>query len=137
MSRHRAHDRAVSDLGSGMVGGPAAALVLARSDRTSVVVEQATARRDRSLLFAGTLCMQEVLHYSALQTGAAWLAASVTSMMMAGLSQALVTRIGPKLVMAFGMTLIGSGILWTTQAPVHAKFLANLAGPFVVAGPGT
>jgi MFS family permease len=90
-----------------------------------------------AFVFAGTLYMQEVLHYSALQTGAAWLAASVTSMMMAGISQALVTRIGPKVVMAIGMTLIGGGILWTTQAPVHGDFLANLLGPFVVAGAGT
>ncbi len=90
-----------------------------------------------AFVFAGTLYMQEVLHYSALQTGAAWLAASVTSMTMAGISQALVTRIGPKIVMAIGMTLIGTGILWTTQAPVHGNFLANLVGPFVVAGAGT
>jgi MFS family permease len=81
--------------------------------------------------------MQQVLHYSALQTGAAWLAASVTSMALAGISQLLVTRIGPKVVIAFGMTLIGTGIIWATQVPVHGHFLANLAGPFLVAGAGT
>ena len=32
-----------------------------------------------AFVFAGTLYMQQVLHYSALQTGAAWLAASVES----------------------------------------------------------
>jgi EmrB/QacA subfamily drug resistance transporter len=90
-----------------------------------------------AFVFAGTLYMQEVLHYSALQTGAAWLAASVTSMALAGLSQLLVTRIGAKAVMTVGMTLIGAGIVWATQVPVHAHFLANLAGPFVVAGAGT
>ena len=35
--------------------------------------------------------------------------------------------------MAFGMTVIGVGILWTTQAPVHGHFWANLFGPFLVA----
>ena len=90
-----------------------------------------------AFVFAGTLYMQQVLHYSALQTGAAWLAASVTSMALAGISQLLVTRIGPKVVMAFGMTLIGTGIIWATQVPVHGHFLANLTGPFVVAGAGT
>src|ERR1700752_3786969 len=35
------------------------------------------------------------------------------------------------------MTLIGSGIIWATQVPVHGHFLANLAGPLVVAGAGT
>ena len=90
-----------------------------------------------AFVFAGTLYMQQVLHYSALQTGAAWAAASVTSMALAGISQLLVTRIGPRIVMAIGMTLIGTGIIWATQVPVHGHFLANLAGPFVVAGAGT
>ena len=90
-----------------------------------------------AFVFAGTLFMQQVLHYSALQSGAAWLAASLTSMVFAGVSQLLVTRIGARVVMVFGMTLIAAGIAWATQVPVHAHFLADLAGPFVVAGAGT
>ena len=90
-----------------------------------------------AFVFAGTLYMQEVMRYSALQTGLAWLAASVTSMTLAAVSQLLVTRIGPKIVMAIGMTLIGAGIVWATQVPVHGAFLANLAGTCVVAGAGT
>ncbi|HEY4826463.1 MAG TPA: MFS transporter [Solirubrobacteraceae bacterium] len=90
-----------------------------------------------AFIFVGTLYMQEVLHYSALQTGLAWLAASLTSIVLAGISQALVTRGGAKVVMMIGMTLIAAGVLWATQAPVHGHFLANLAGPFVVAGAGT
>jgi EmrB/QacA subfamily drug resistance transporter len=90
-----------------------------------------------AFVFAGTLYMQEVLHFSALQTGAAWLAASVTSMAFAGVSQLLVTRIGAKIVMAIGMTLIATGIVWATRVPVHAHFLADLIGPFVVVGAGT
>ncbi len=90
-----------------------------------------------AFFFIGTLYMQQVLHYSALQAGAAWLAASLTSVALAGLSQALVTRIGARLVMATGMTLIGVGVIWATQVPVHGHFLANLVGPFIVAGAGT
>ena len=90
-----------------------------------------------AFIFIGTLYMQQVLHYSALQTGLAWLAASLTSIALAGLSQALVTRGGTKLVMAAGMTMIGGGAIWATQVPVHGHFLANLAGPMVVAGAGT
>jgi MFS family permease len=81
--------------------------------------------------------MQQVLGYSALQTGLAWLAASITSVALAGLSQALVTRVSAKLVMAVGMGLIGGGILLTTAAPVHGAFWHDLAGPFFVAGAGT
>ncbi len=90
-----------------------------------------------SFIFVGTLYMQHVLHYSALQTGIAWLAASLTSIALAGISQALVTRGGAKVVMAIGMTLIGAGVIWATQVPVHGHFLANLAGPFAVTGAGT
>ena len=90
-----------------------------------------------AFVFTGTLYMQEVLHYSALESGVAWLATSLTSIALAGLSQRLVTRGGAKTVMAIGMTLIGAGAIWATQVPVHGHFLANLAGPFLVAGAGT
>jgi EmrB/QacA subfamily drug resistance transporter len=90
-----------------------------------------------TFVFVGTLYMQQVLGYSALKTGLAWLAASVTSVALAGLSQMLVTRTSAKIVMAFGMTLIGVGILWATQVPTNGHFWQNLAGPFFVAGAGT
>jgi Na+/melibiose symporter-like transporter len=90
-----------------------------------------------AFIFIGTLYMQQVLRYSALQTGLAWLAASLTSVALAGLSQFLVTRGGAKIVMVIGMSLIAAGILWATQVPVHGQFAANLVGPFVVAGAGT
>jgi EmrB/QacA subfamily drug resistance transporter len=90
-----------------------------------------------AFIFVGTLYMQQVLHYSALQTGIAWLAASLTSIALAGLSQWLVTRGGAKIVLAAGMTLIGAGVLWATQVPVDGHFAADLAGPMVIAGAGT
>jgi EmrB/QacA subfamily drug resistance transporter len=88
-------------------------------------------------IFVGTLYMQQVLGYSALKTGFAWLTASVTSVAFAGLSQMLVTKTSAKLVMAFGMALIGSGILWATQIPRGGDFWHDLAGPFFLAGMGT
>jgi MFS family permease len=35
------------------------------------------------------------------------------------------------------MTLIGAGILWATQVPVHGHYWADLAGPFFITGIGT
>ena len=90
-----------------------------------------------TFVFLGTLYMQQVLGFSALATGAAWMTASVTSLACAGLSQRLVTRTSPKLVMAIGMALIGAGTLWATQAPASGTFWHDLAGPFFVAGIGT
>ncbi len=90
-----------------------------------------------TFVFVGTLYMQQVLGFSALATGAAWMTASVTSLACAGLSQRLVTRTSPRLVMAIGMTLIGGGMLWAAQAPAHGSFWRDLAAPFFVAGIGT
>ena len=87
-----------------------------------------------AFIFIGTLYMQQVLGYSALKTGVAWLATSVTGLALAGPAQILVTRASAKLVMAAGMILVGAGILWATQVPVHGHYWANLAGPLFVAG---
>jgi EmrB/QacA subfamily drug resistance transporter len=90
-----------------------------------------------TFVFLGTLYMQQVLGFSALVTGVAWMTASVTSFALAGLSQRTVTRTSAKVVMAFGMTLIGAGILWAAQAPANGNFWHDLAGPFLVGGAGT
>jgi EmrB/QacA subfamily drug resistance transporter len=90
-----------------------------------------------TFIFVATLYMQQVLGYSALQTGLAWLATSVTSVAFAGLSQALVTRGSAKSVMATGMALIGGGIIWTAQVPVLGHFWNNLAAPLFIVGIGT
>ncbi len=87
-----------------------------------------------AFIFIGTLYMQQVLGYSALKTGLAWLATSVTAVVLAGPAQMLVTRASAKLVMAAGMVLVGAGILWATQVPAHGSFWANLAGPLFLAG---
>jgi MFS family permease len=88
-----------------------------------------------AFIFIGTLYMQQVLGYSALQAGVAWLAASLTSVALAGLSQMLVTRISA--AMAAGMAMIAGGVLWATQAPVQGHSWSALAGPFFIAGAGT
>src|ERR1700720_4534028 len=88
-------------------------------------------------IFIGTLYMQQGLVYSALKAGLAWLVMALSSVAFAGLSQALVTRGSAKLVMAAGMAMIGGGILWSTQVPVHGHFWASLAGPFIIVGIGT
>ena len=85
-------------------------------------------------IFIGTLYMQQVLGYSAMKTGLAWLVVGLTGVVFAGPAQILVTRASAKLVMAAGMTVTASGILWATQVPAHGGFWANLAGPFFLTG---
>jgi EmrB/QacA subfamily drug resistance transporter len=90
-----------------------------------------------AFLFVGTLYMQQVLHYSSLQTGLAWMSGSVPSILLAGVAQRLVTRRGPRFALGIGVSLIAAGVIWGTQIPVHGHFLTNLAGPFALAGAGT
>jgi EmrB/QacA subfamily drug resistance transporter len=85
-------------------------------------------------IFIGTLYMQQVLRYSAMRTGLAWLIVGLTGVAMAGPAQLLVSRTSVRLVMAAGMTLTGTGILWLTQAPADASFWGNLVGPFLLTG---
>uniref|UniRef100_UPI0037C8731E MFS transporter n=1 Tax=Actinomadura sp. TaxID=1989 RepID=UPI0037C8731E len=66
-------------------------------------------------IFIGTLYMQQVLGYSPMTTGLAWLTVGLTGVVFAGPAQLLVARTSVKLVMAAGMTLTGTGILWATQ----------------------
>jgi EmrB/QacA subfamily drug resistance transporter len=85
-------------------------------------------------IFIGTLYMQQVLRYSPMTTGLAWLAVGLTGVVLAGPAQMLVTRASVKLVMAAGMTVTGAGILWATQVPAQGSFWVNLAGPFFLTG---
>ena len=89
-----------------------------------------------SNFFLLTLYVQQVLGYSALKTGLTFLATAGTVVLVAGISQALVTRIGPRPVMAVGLTLITGGMLWYTQISVEGSFLTHLLPGYVLVGVG-
>jgi EmrB/QacA subfamily drug resistance transporter len=89
-----------------------------------------------SMFFFLSLYMQEVLGYSALRTGFAYLLVSITIIVSAAVSQMVVTRIGPRRVLALGMTLLTMGLLWFTQVSVHGSYMIDLAPGFILAGIG-
>jgi EmrB/QacA subfamily drug resistance transporter len=86
--------------------------------------------------FLLTLYVQQVLHYSALKTGLTFLATAGTVIPVAGLSQALVTKFGPRPVMAVGLVLITAGMVWYSQIPVHASFASDLLPGYLMVGIG-
>ena len=63
-----------------------------------------------SQIFLLTLYMQEVLHYSALQTGVAYVALTASVIPFSGLAQALVTRLGIRRVLPAGMAFVAGGL---------------------------
>jgi Na+/melibiose symporter-like transporter len=89
-----------------------------------------------SNFFLLTLYVQQVLGYSALKTGLTFLATAGTVVLMAGVSQALVTKVGPRPVMAVGLALITGGMLWYTQIPVEASFVTDLLPGYLLVGVG-
>ena len=80
--------------------------------------------------------MQQVLHYSALKTGLTFLATAGTVIPVAGLSQALVTKFGPRPVMAVGLALITAGMVWYSQISVHTTFASGLLPGYLLVGVG-
>jgi EmrB/QacA subfamily drug resistance transporter len=86
--------------------------------------------------FLLTLYMQQVLGYTPIKTGLAFLATAGTTIPAAGAAQALVTRVGVKPVMAIGLALNTFAYVWYTQLPVDGKYWTNLFIPFFASGFG-
>jgi EmrB/QacA subfamily drug resistance transporter len=89
-----------------------------------------------SNFFLLTLYVQQILHYSALRTGVTFLVTAGTVIPVAGASQALVTRVGVRPVLAFGLALMTGGMLWYTQISVHGSFGSDLLVGYLLVGVG-
>jgi EmrB/QacA subfamily drug resistance transporter len=84
--------------------------------------------------FLLTLYVQQVLGWSALKTGLTFVATAGTAVLWAGVAQALVTKVGPKLVMAVGFVATIAGLLWYTQIPVDASYAPDLLPGYLLIG---
>jgi EmrB/QacA subfamily drug resistance transporter len=83
-----------------------------------------------------TLYMQQVLGYSALQTGVGFLATAGSAVLWAGVAQALATRISPKAVLVAGLTALCLGVLWYTQVSADGSYPVDLLPGFLLVGFG-
>ncbi|HVP74433.1 MAG TPA: MFS transporter [Gaiellaceae bacterium] len=86
--------------------------------------------------FLLTLYVQNVLGFSALKTGLTFLATAGTTVIVAGASQALTTRLGPRPVMAAGLALNTGGLIWYAQIPVHGSYASDLLPGYLMVGFG-
>jgi EmrB/QacA subfamily drug resistance transporter len=89
-----------------------------------------------SQFFLLTLYMQEVLHYSAIQTGLAYLVFSLSVITVSNVAQALVTRVGIRPVLPVGLTMAAAGVLLYTRLPVHGHYFWDLFPALTLAGVG-
>jgi EmrB/QacA subfamily drug resistance transporter len=83
-----------------------------------------------------TLYMQQVLHYSAMKTGVAYLAVAGTAIFWSALAAQLVTRVGVKPVLVAGMTSLSAGLLYFTQVSVDGSYLGDLLPGFLLIAVG-
>jgi len=83
-----------------------------------------------------TLYMQQVLHYSAMKTGVAYLAVAGTAIFWSALAAQLVTRVGVKPVLVAGMTALSAGLLYFTQVSVSGSYVADLLPGFLLVAVG-
>ncbi len=83
-----------------------------------------------------TLYMQQVLHYSAMRTGVAYLAVAGTAIFWSALAAQLVTRVGVKPVLAAGMISLSAGLVYFTQVSVGGSYLSDLLPGFLLVAVG-
>jgi EmrB/QacA subfamily drug resistance transporter len=89
-----------------------------------------------SMFLMLTLYMQQVLGYSAMKTGVAYLSVALTSILWAGVASQLVTKIGVKPVLVTGMSLVALGYLYFTQVSVGGDYVGDLLPGFLIIGAG-
>src|SRR5919201_1092790 len=89
-----------------------------------------------SQFFLLTLYMQQVLHYSALKTGVAYIGLTLTIITFSGVAQGLVTRIGIRRVLPVGLALSTVALVLFARLPVDGHYWADLFPAFMISGLG-
>ena len=88
------------------------------------------------MFFLLSLYMQQVLGFSAMETGLGYLAVALTVVVAAAISQGLVTRLGVKPVLVTGMALLTVGLVYFSQVSVNGSYAVDLLPGFLIIGVG-
>ncbi len=89
-----------------------------------------------SQFFLLTLYMQQVLHYSALKTGVAYVGITLTIIVVSAVAQALATRVGVRPLLPIGMALAAVALVLYARLPVHGHYFTDLFPAFLIGGVG-
>jgi EmrB/QacA subfamily drug resistance transporter len=85
-----------------------------------------------SMFFFITLYMQNVLHFSKIGAGAAYLPATFGVAIGAGIATQFLAKSGTRPVIVAGALLGAGGIFWISHIPVDGSYVKNLLPPLVV-----
>ncbi|HJX99816.1 MAG TPA: MFS transporter, partial [Streptosporangiaceae bacterium] len=88
------------------------------------------------LFFFLTLFIQNVLGYSAIRTGIAYLPFAVGVVIASALAAPLVARIGPRPLILAGCAMVAGGMFWFSRLTEHAGYASHLLGPQLVSSFG-
>jgi EmrB/QacA subfamily drug resistance transporter len=105
---------------------------LAASDATFLLVAAALF----GVFFFLTLYVQQVLGYSALKTGVAYLPLSLTLIGASALASRLVDRFTPKPVLTVGLLIATGGFILLTRITGHGDYASHVLPAMIVIGVG-
>jgi EmrB/QacA subfamily drug resistance transporter len=89
-----------------------------------------------SEFFLLTLYLQDVLHYSAVQSGVAFTGFAVAVVVVSNVAQAVVGRVGVRATLTAGLLASAASIAWLTRLPVDGHYFWDLFPAFVLGGAG-
>jgi EmrB/QacA subfamily drug resistance transporter len=105
---------------------------LAAADATLLVVAAALF----GVFFFLTLYLQQVLGYSALKTGIAYLPLSLTIIVASALASRVVDRFSPKPVLVTGLLIATAGFLFLTRISGHGDYASHIVPAMLILGTG-
>jgi EmrB/QacA subfamily drug resistance transporter len=79
-----------------------------------------------SMFFFLTLYMQNVLGYTPIQSGSAYLPVTAGIILAAGVSSQLIPRIGTRPIIVAGTLVAAAGMYYLARVPVHGSYLTDL-----------
>jgi EmrB/QacA subfamily drug resistance transporter len=89
------------------------------------------------MFFLGSLYLERVLGYGALEIGLAFLPVAVLiGILSLGFSARLNTRFGARATLIPGLVLVVIGLLWFARAPIDASYVVDLLPTMVLFGVG-
>jgi EmrB/QacA subfamily drug resistance transporter len=88
------------------------------------------------MFFFLTQFVQDILHFSPLQAGIAFLPMTGALFAVSRLSPRLVSRFDPKLLMVVGMLPVVAGMTWLSRISVGTTYPSGVLGPMLLLGAG-
>ncbi len=90
-----------------------------------------------AIFFFLTLYLQNVLGYSPIRTGLAYLPLTVVTVIAASISSQLLSRTGTRPMIVAGSLLAAGGVYWLSRIPVHGSYLSDLLPGMLLVALGT